>query len=267
MFKKKKKIKINYEEEIAVATSKEEKDVVSKDVVEDIQEVNIVDDEYKFEAVKSEKLVVGKYTFFDNDPTTECAVDEKDDEDEIVVALTKKKEVKEEIEEEIEETVEEPDDEIIAEVTEDDIDEDSGEDVDEDIDEDVEEDIDEDTNEELDSEFKDKNIEAFFEESKKSNKKLKEKPKKEKRKSKRSEKREREFTNIKDQKVFIFRNKRYTKVDDFIKYLNANYLDIDVISQEVLDDENFFGWLSKRSGIFDDSIKQFKEIKEKIEKK
>ena len=116
-------------------------------------------------------------------------------------------------------------------------------------------------------ESKKKELSSFFEASKKDNRKIKEKPAKEKRKSKRKQKKETEFSNIKDQKVFIFRGKKYSKVDDFIKYLNNHYLDIDKVAEEVLADENFYGWLSKKSGVFNDSIKQFKEIKEKIEKK
>ena len=112
-----------------------------------------------------------------------------------------------------------------------------------------------------------KELSSFFEKSKKDNSKIKEEPFKEKRKSKRQQKKDNEFFNVKNQKVFIFRNKKYTKVEDFIKYLNSHFLEIDKISQEVLDNEEFYGWLSKKSGVFDDSIKQFKEIKEKIEKK
>jgi hypothetical protein len=72
---------------------------------------------------------------------------------------------------------------------------------------------------------------------------------------------------IKDQKIYRYNNKKYTKVEDFITYLNAHYLDIEEIAREVLDDENFFGWVNKNSGMFQQSLKQFKEIKEKIEKK
>jgi hypothetical protein len=72
---------------------------------------------------------------------------------------------------------------------------------------------------------------------------------------------------IKDQKIYRYNNKKYTKVEDFITYLNAHYLDIEDIAREVLDDENFFGWVNKNSGMFQQSLKQFKEIKEKIEKK
>lgn len=99
----------------------------------------------------------------------------------------------------------------------------------------------------------------------KKERKQKKEPKK-KKKSKRKKRKERDLQDVKDRKVFKYNNKKYTKVEDFIKYLNDNYLDIDKIAKEVLDDENFYGWLSKRSGVFEQSLKEFKEIKEKIEK-
>ncbi len=34
----------------------------------------------------------------------------------------------------------------------------------------------------------------------------------------------------------------------------------------LLADEKFYEWISKRSGVFDESLEKFKEIKEKIEK-
>lgn len=112
-----------------------------------------------------------------------------------------------------------------------------------------------------------KELSTFFEKSKKDNSDIKESKAKEKRKSKRQKSKEDEFSKLKDHKVFVFRNKKYTNVEDFITFLDGHYLEIDKISQEVLDDENFHAWLSKKSGVFDDSIKLFKEIKEKIEKK
>ena len=92
-------------------------------------------------------------------------------------------------------------------------------------------------------------------------------PKGKKKKSRRKSKKEQLEQQIKDQKLFRYNNKKYTKVEDFITYLNAHYLDIDVIAREVLDDENFFGWVNKNSGVFQQSLKEFKEIKEKIENK
>ncbi len=67
--------------------------------------------------------------------------------------------------------------------------------------------------------------------------------------------------------MFRYNNKKYTKVEDFITYLNEHYLDIEKISEEVLDDENFFGWINKNSGMFNQSLKEYKEIKVKIENK
>ena len=223
MFKKKKKKEVIFEEEIVVATSKEEPKSEEKEVIEEveketetIQEVNIIDDEFEIEVPESEQLVVGKFTYYDNDPTTECAVDE----DEIEITSLKEAKVNKEEKEDLEEDAKDK-----------------------------------------------KELSSYFEKSKKDNKKIKEKPIKEKKKSRRQKNKETQFSNIKDQKVYIFRNKKYTKVEDFINYLNNHYLEIDVISQEVLDDERFYGWLSKKSGVFEDSINQFKEIKEKIEKK
>lgn len=120
---------------------------------------------------------------------------------------------------------------------------------------------------ETDFEKDKKELSSYFKDSKKQNKKLRTTPIKEKRKSKRIKKRETDKYNVKSQKVYVFRKKKYSKIEDFITFLNGHYLEIDKISQEVLDDEKFYGWLSKKSGVFDDSIKQFKEIKDKIEKK
>ena len=173
-----------------------------------IKDIEIADKDSEIEKEETEELIVGSFTFYDNDPNTECAVDETSSDDE---------------------SIEEQD-------------------------------------ESEDNKDK-KELDSYFEKSKKNNKDIKEKPIKEKRKSRRKLSKETEFSNIKDQKIFVFRNKKYSKVEDFINYLNNHYLEIDVISQEVLDNENFYGWISKKSGVFDDSIKEFKEIKEKIEKK
>ena len=99
----------------------------------------------------------------------------------------------------------------------------------------------------------------MFEEDTKEDKKSK--------KSKKPSKRDRNYQDVKDQRVYRYRNKRYTKIEDFVQFLHDNYLDIEEISREVLDDENFFGWVSKKSGVFDVSLKEFKEIKAKIEDK
>lgn len=70
-----------------------------------------------------------------------------------------------------------------------------------------------------------------------------------------------------NQKVFKYRKKKYTKVEDFITYLNEHYLDIEQISKELLNNKNFFSWINKTSGMFNQSLKEFIEIKDKIENK
>lgn len=114
-----------------------------------------------------------------------------------------------------------------------------------------------------------KDMSAFFEDSNTKTEKLKIKDKKRKKpkKTKKQSKKERNLEAIKDQRVFRFRGKRYQKVEDFIGYLNQHYLDIDEIAQEVLDDENFFGWVNKKSGVLDVSLQEYKEILAKIENK
>jgi hypothetical protein len=117
-----------------------------------------------------------------------------------------------------------------------------------------------------------KDLSAFFEENKndslkkdpekKSKKKKKEKTQKVSKKAKRKED---ELKDIKDKKVFKYQNRKYTKVEDFIKFLDDNYLDIDKIAKDVLDRENFYGWLSKNSTNFDESIKTMKKLKDEIE--
>jgi|LGOV01.1.fsa_nt_gb hypothetical protein len=109
-----------------------------------------------------------------------------------------------------------------------------------------------------------KDLSAFFNANKKQTKKLKKKKlsKKEKKKLKRKKKN----LPIKDQKVFRFRRKKYSKIEDFITFLNDHFLEADEIAREVFDDEYFFGWISKKSGIFDVSLNEFKEIRAKIEK-
>ena len=119
-------------------------------------------------------------------------------------------------------------------------------------------------------EEKKQNLNKFFEQDKKKVEKLKKKPEKQakvKKKSKRKLKQERDYEAIKDKKIFKYKGKKYSKVEDFVKYLNDHFLDLEKISAEVLEDENFLGWLSKKSGTFPESIKTFKQIKEEIENK
>lgn len=118
-----------------------------------------------------------------------------------------------------------------------------------------------------------KELSAYFEESKTKNKKLNKAEKKalsksnHKGKKNKASKKDKLQEDIKNQKAFRYDGKKYTKVEDFIAYLNAHYLDIEEIAEEVLEDENFFGWINNNSGVFAKSLKEFKEIKAKIENK
>ena len=53
-------------------------------------------------------------------------------------------------------------------------------------------------------------------------------------------------------------------MNSFIEFLDNNYLDLDEIATNILNDENFHGWLKKRSKRFDESVDDFKDIIEKI---
>lgn len=115
-----------------------------------------------------------------------------------------------------------------------------------------------------------KNLDSFFTTNQEEVKKLKkDKPKKElkdKKVSKRKQRKEQDFQAIKDKKVFKYKNKKYSKVEDFIKFVDDHFLDIEQIAKDVLDDENFLGWISKKSPDFKESIKEYKKIKQEIEK-
>lgn len=134
-------------------------------------------------------------------------------------------------------------------------------------------DIEPEVEEEPNSTEEKKELSTYFEADKSKSKKLKRKDRKSKaeedsdKTSKRKSRKEKLQEDIKNQKIFKYNNKKYTKVEDFITYLNEHYLDIEQISEEVLDDENFFGWINKNSGMFNQSLKQYKEIKAKIENK
>jgi len=118
-----------------------------------------------------------------------------------------------------------------------------------------------------------KELSTYFEASKDNSKKSKRKDKHHKKdikkgkKTKKQSKKDKLEEDVKNQKLFRYEKKKYTKVEDFITFLNEHYLDIDKISGEVLDNENFFGWISKNSGVFNQSLKEYKEIKAKIENK
>ncbi len=112
-----------------------------------------------------------------------------------------------------------------------------------------------------------KDISSYFEESKKYNSMMQEKDNKEDKESKKQTKIESECANTNIEYVYEFRNIKYTEVEGFIEYLNRHYQDIENISKEALSDEKLYDWISKKSNVFDDSLKQFKDIKEKIENK
>ena len=115
-----------------------------------------------------------------------------------------------------------------------------------------------------------KKFEDYFEQSRapqeepKEKKPVKKKEKKPKRVSRRKRKEIEEFNDIKKRRAYKFKRKKYVKVEDFIKYLNGHYLDLDEIADKVLTDENFHGWLKKRSKRFDESIADFRDIVEII---
>ena len=115
-----------------------------------------------------------------------------------------------------------------------------------------------------------KKFEDYFEQNRASQdelkveKKQKHKEKKPKRLSRRKRKEIEEFDDIKKRRAYKYKRKKYTRVQDFVKYLNGHYLDLDEVADKVLADENFHGWLKKRSKRFDESIADFKEIVEKI---
>jgi len=89
------------------------------------------------------------------------------------------------------------------------------------------------------------------------------KPKKAK-KRKRKEKSIEDFEDAKKRRVYKYKRTKFRKVEDFIAFLNENYLDLDEIAGKILTDENFHGWLKKRSKRFDESIDDFKNIVEII---
>jgi hypothetical protein len=89
------------------------------------------------------------------------------------------------------------------------------------------------------------------------------KPKKAKRR-KRKEKTIEDFEDAKKRRLYKYKRTKFRKVEDFIDFLNENYLDLDEIAEKILTDENFHGWLKKRSKRFDESIDEFKDIVEII---
>lgn len=110
-------------------------------------------------------------------------------------------------------------------------------------------------------------LEKFFEADRKKLKKFKNKVKKpSKVRTKRKKRNQIDFSNIKEESFYKFGKRKFVKVEDFISFLTQNYLEIEDIAKLVLTDEKFHGWISKKSGIYSDAFKEFKDIKAKIEK-
>ncbi|MBN2604807.1 MAG: hypothetical protein JXR62_03140 [Bacilli bacterium] len=114
-----------------------------------------------------------------------------------------------------------------------------------------------------------KDLSSYFEKSKKKNKKLVKKEYKGSTSSNQinSATVPEEVEDIKVVHVYKFRDKKFFKVENFISYLEDHYLEIDKIAKEVLDDEDFYGWINHNSAVFPESLRYFKELKEIIEKK
>lgn len=114
-----------------------------------------------------------------------------------------------------------------------------------------------------------KDLSSYFEKSKKQNRKLLKKEFKEiaKNDQKTTMIVPEELEDIQTVHVYKYRDKKFFKVEHFISYLEDHYLEMDRIAKEVLDDENFYGWLNNNSGMFPESLRYFKELKEIIEKK
>jgi hypothetical protein len=97
---------------------------------------------------------------------------------------------------------------------------------------------------------------------------LKKKPKTEHKKqpkmNKKEAKRQLEM-DLYEGRALEFRNEIFQNVDDFIEYLQKNYLQIDKIAKEIFDNEKFYEWLKQHSNNFDASLIVFKELQQKIE--
>lgn len=114
-----------------------------------------------------------------------------------------------------------------------------------------------------------KSLKEHFKQNRAAQKELKleksiQKQSKKRRKSKRKQREIEDFDDIKKRRAFKYKRKKYTKVEDFINYLNENYKDLDQIAENILNDENFHGWLKRRSKRFDESIADFRVIIEII---
>ncbi len=126
--------------------------------------------------------------------------------------------------------------------------------------------------EEINEETKEEKLDlnSFFQASKQKRRlSRKERKQYSKKELKRRKKRQKEGISdeITNQRTYKFKKKKYKNVEDFIAYLNDHYLDIDDIAIEVLKDERFFGWVGHHSGVFPQSLKQFKEIQKQLDTK
>jgi len=111
-----------------------------------------------------------------------------------------------------------------------------------------------------------KDLNTYFGNNNDELKKGKKKKTKKEKVSKRKKRRKKDLEDITERRVYKFRDKKFSKVEDLIEYLNDHYLDIEELSKEMLDSEEFYGFISKKSGIFDSSLKEYKKIKKEIEK-
>ena len=125
--------------------------------------------------------------------------------------------------------------------------------------------------EEIENKKRKSSLKERFEQNRAAQKQLKvekAEPKKEKKPKKvrkrRRQKRLEDFEVAKKRRAYKYKKNKYIKVKDFITYLNGHYLELDEIAAKVLVDENFHGWLKKRSKRFDESIHEFREIIEII---
>lgn len=115
-----------------------------------------------------------------------------------------------------------------------------------------------------DSTIKKVELQSFF---KKEIDKKKKRPSKKELKKMKNQDQNKISDDIVNIKIFRYKKKKYKKVEDFISYLDDHYLDIDEIARDVLKNEAFFGWVGNQSGIFPNSLEEFKKIKSLIEEK
>ncbi|PAT02703.1 hypothetical protein CI105_01715 [Candidatus Izimaplasma bacterium ZiA1] len=111
-----------------------------------------------------------------------------------------------------------------------------------------------------------KDLNTYFGSNNEELKKGKKKKSKKEKVSKRKKRRKKDLEDITERRVYKFKDKKFSKVEDLIEYLNDHYLDIEELSKEMLDSEEFYGFIRKKSGVFDASLEEYKKIKKEIEK-